>query len=97
MCKNYLACCGAGRCDKMGTVREFAYLGDRSSTGGGCEADMTARTRCGWVKSRKCVKLMYGKKITLRLKRTIFMGYASPGFLCVTEVWCLSEDKLEFL
>ena len=29
------------------SLRDFAYLGDRVSTGGGCEAAMTARTRCG--------------------------------------------------
>ena len=35
-------------------VREFTYLGDSVSTGGGCEAAVTARTRCGWVKFTKC-------------------------------------------
>ena len=33
--------------DKVETVREFTYLGDRLSAGGGCEAAVTARTRCG--------------------------------------------------
>ena len=28
----------------------FIYLGDMVSTDGGCEAAVTARTRCGWVK-----------------------------------------------
>ena len=37
-------------CHDVKTVREFAYLGDRESAGGGCEATVTARTRCGWVK-----------------------------------------------
>ena len=31
-------------CDEVETVREFTYLGDRVSPGGGCEADLTART-----------------------------------------------------
>ena len=30
----------------METVSEFTYLGDRVSAGGGCEAVVTARTRC---------------------------------------------------
>ena len=34
-------------CDEVKTVRVFTYLGDRVSTGGGCEAAVTARTRCG--------------------------------------------------
>ena len=37
-------------CDEVETVREFTYLGDRVSAGGGCEAAVTARIRCGWVK-----------------------------------------------
>ena len=39
-------------CDEAETVWEFTYLGDRVSAGGGCEATVTARTRCGWVKFR---------------------------------------------
>ena len=36
-------------CNEVETVREFAYLGDRVSTSGGCEASVTSRTRFGWV------------------------------------------------
>ena len=38
----------------METVREFTYLGDRVNAGGGCEATVTARTRCGWDKFTEC-------------------------------------------
>ena len=34
-------------CDGVETTREFTYLGDRVSAGGGCEAAVTARTSCG--------------------------------------------------
>ena len=34
-------------CDEIETVMEIPYLGDRVSAGGGCEAAVTARTRCG--------------------------------------------------
>ena len=40
-------------CDEVETVSEFTYLGDRVSVGGGCEADVTARTICWWVKFRE--------------------------------------------
>ena len=46
-------------CDEVETVREFTYLGDRVSAGGGCEAAVTI---CGWVKLRECSELLYGKK-----------------------------------
>ena len=32
--------------DEVETVMEFTHLGDRVSAGGGCEAAVTARTRC---------------------------------------------------
>ena len=34
--------------DEVETVREFTYLGDRVSAGGGCEAAVPARSRL-WV------------------------------------------------
>ena len=41
-------------CGEVVTVWELTYLGDRVSTGGGCEAAVTARTRCGWAKLSDC-------------------------------------------
>ena len=55
-------------CDEEGTVREFTYLGDRVSAGGGCDVAMTARTRCGWLKFRECGELLYGMRFPLRPK-----------------------------
>ena len=37
--------------------------------GGGCEAAVTARTRCGWVKLRKCCDFLYGKEFSSKAKR----------------------------
>ena len=45
-------------CVEVETVREFIYLGDRVSAGGGCEADVTARTRCRWVMYMECGELL---------------------------------------
>ena len=36
-------------CDEVETVSVFTYVGDMVSAGGGCEAAVIARTRCGWV------------------------------------------------
>ena len=47
-------------CEEVETVGEFTYLGDRVSAGGGCEAAVTVRTRCGWVALRECGELLYG-------------------------------------
>ena len=48
-------------CDEVETVREFTYLGDRVSAGGGYEASVTARTGCGWVMLRECGELLHGR------------------------------------
>ena len=37
-------------CDEVETVSEFTYLGDRVGAGRECEAAVTDRTRCEWVK-----------------------------------------------
>ena len=34
---------------------------------GGCEAGVSARTRCGWVMYRECVDLLYGERFPLML------------------------------
>ena len=41
-------------CVDVETLMEFAYLGDRVSEDGECEAVVTARPSSGWVKFRKC-------------------------------------------
>ena len=59
----------------METLREFTYLGDRVSVGGGCEAALTARTRCGWVKFRECIELLYSRRYPFKLKGAVCMSY----------------------
>ena len=73
-------------CNEVETVREFSYLGDRLSTGGGCEAALTARTRCGWAKFKECGELLCGKKFSPKLKRAVYKRYARPAILYVIEV-----------
>ena len=48
--------------NEVETVKEFTYLDDRESAGGGCEAVVTAGTRYGWAKYLECGELLYGKK-----------------------------------
>ena len=55
-------------CDEVETVREVTYNGDRVSAGGGCEAALTARTRCKWAKLRECGELLCGRRFPLKLK-----------------------------
>ena len=76
--------------DEVETVREFTYLGDRVSASGGCEAVVTARTRCGWVKFRECSKLLYGRRFPLRRKGSVYESYVRPAILYESEAWYLT-------
>ena len=64
----------------METVREFTYLGGGVSAGGGCEAAVTARTRCGWVKLRERSKLLNGR-FFLKAKGAVYRRYVSSAIL----------------
>ena len=74
-------------CDDVEAVREFTYLGDRMSTGGGCEAAVTARTRCGWVMFWECGELLYSWRFPLRLKGTSYWSYVRTAILYGSETW----------
>ena len=62
------------------TVREFTYLGDRVSAGGGCETAVIVTKRCGWIKLRECVELQYGR-LPLKLKGAAYKSNVRPAIL----------------
>ena len=61
------------------------------NAGGGCEAAVTARTRCGWVKLRECGELLYGR-FPLKLKGAVYGRYVRPAILYECEAWCLKGE-----
>ena len=63
-------------------------------TGGGCEAAVTTRTRCGWVKFRECGGLLYGRKFPPRLMGTVYQSYLRPAGQYGSEAWCLRESEM---
>ena len=74
-------------CDEVETVSEFTYLGDRVSAGGGCEAAVTARTRCGWVKFRECGELLYDMRFPPKLIGAVYESYIRPAILYGSKAW----------
>ena len=84
-------------CDEVETVSEFTYIGDRVSASGGCEAAVTAITRCGWVKFRECGELLYGRMFPLKLKGGVYKSYIRPAILYGSEAWCLKESEMRIL
>ena len=79
------------------TVSEFTYLGVRVSAGGGCEAAVTVRTRCEWVKFTECSELLYGRRFPLRLNGAVYRSYVEPAILFGSEAWCLKESEMGIL
>ena len=77
----------------METVREFTYLGD-SVCVGGCEAAVTARTRCEWVQFRECNELLYGRRFPLKLIGAVYKSFVRPVMLYISEAWCPKECEM---
>ena len=84
-------------CDEVETLREFTYLGDRVSVGGGCEAAVVVRTGCWWVKFRECGELLYGERFQIRPKWAVCGSYVRPAILYGSEAWCLNESEMGIL
>ena len=70
-------------------MKSFCYLGERLNASGGSEAAVTARTRIGWKKFRKCRKLLYGRKFSLKIKERFYQSYVKSSMLYGSEAWCL--------
>ena len=63
------------------------------SAGAGCEAAVTARTRCGWAKPMECGELLYGRRLPLKLKGAVHKSYVRPVIQYGSEAWCLKESN----
>ena len=47
----------------------------------GCEAAVTARTRCGWVKYMQCGELLYGRRFPLKPKEAVYKNNVRQAIL----------------
>ena len=84
-------------CHEVEIVREFIYLGDRVSAGGGCETAETARTICGLVKLMECGELLYVRRFPLKLKGADYKSYERPKMPYKSEAWCLKVSEIGIL
>ena len=62
----------------MKKEKEFIYLGDRLSAGGGCKAVVITRTRHGCAKPMECSKLFHGKRFLSKQKGAVWKSYDRP-------------------
>ena len=74
-------------CEEVETVKEFTYPGGSVSVGGGHEAAVTARKRCGWVTLIECRELLHGMRFPLKLKGAVYKSYVRSAILYGSEAW----------
>ena len=79
------------------TVSKFSYLGCRLNAIGGCETAVTAKTRIGWMKFRKCSEMLKGKKFSLKMKGKVSQKLCKITMLYGSEAWCLREQGMAIL
>ena len=79
-------------CEEVETVKGVCYLGDKFTSGGSCEAAVTARSRIGWMRFRECGELLLGRRFPLRIKGKIYRTCVSSAMLYGSETWCLREN-----
>ena len=63
------------------------------SAGGGCEAAVSVKTRCVWIKFRVCSVLLYGRRLPLWLNGAVYESCVRPPILYGCEAWCLKESS----
>jgi len=78
-------------------LKGFCYLGDRLNASVGSEVAVMARTIIGWVKSRECGEVVYGKRFSLKLKEKVYHSSVQSAMLYGSETWCLNEKEVTIL
>ena len=58
---------------------------------------MTARTRCGLIKFRKCSELLYGRRFPLIMTGTVYKSYVRLAILFGSEAWYIKEGEMWIL
>ena len=58
---------------------------------------MTAKTRIGWIKLRECGELLYGRKVSSKIKGKIYWRFIRSAMLRGSETWCLRENETAIL
>ena len=84
-------------CDAVETERELTYLGNRVSAGVGCEAAVTAKTRCGCVNPRDCGEFLCVRRFSLKLIGALYKRYIRFALLKGSEAWRLKDSEMGIL
>ena len=75
---------GAG---KLKVVDKFCYLGDRLSTGGGCEVACRTRAMCACGKFMELLPLLALRGVSLKIKGKIYSACVQSVMLYGSQNW----------
>jgi len=75
-------------------VDDFCYLGDMIEAGGGGEASIIMRVRCGWKKFRELLPLLTMKGLSLCLKGRLYAACVRSVVLYGSETWGMREGDI---
>ena len=65
------------------------------NAGGGCQASVTGRIKCQWIKFMECELLC--DRFLLKLKLAVYKSYVRPAILHGSEAWCVKESEMAIL
>ena len=82
--------------DQVDFVKSFCHVGDKLNANGGSEVAVTT-TRIGWIEFRECGELLYGRKLSLKMKERIYSSCVRSAMLYGRETWRLRENVMEIL
>ena len=79
--------------DEFGVVRCFPYLGDMLDGGGGADAAVSARIRCGWKKFQEMAPFLSSRAPSLKMKGRVFKACARSALLYGSDAWPMTVDN----
>ena len=79
--------------DEFGVVRCFPYLCDMLDGGGGADAAVSARIRCGWKKFQGMVPFLSWRAPSLKMKGQVFNACVRSALLYESEAWPMTIDE----
>ena len=80
--------------DKLDVVPEFCYLGDMTSTCGGCDLALIIRCKCARGKFRQLLSLLTNRHIPLVVRGYVYSACVRSVMLYGSETWATTADTM---
>ena len=78
-------------CDGVETAIKFSYRDDKLNGTDGCKTAVTAGTRIGWIKFRKCIEIFKSQRSSSKMK--VYKSCVRSAMLYGSETSCVREKR----